>query len=129
VPPISGWVWLRRDDKGRNSLTRPYTGPYRVVCQRGPVISIEKGAGKVNVNFDRLKQAKLKNDIHPPQTNSAPMDNLHYFVDDTTEAQDPAKPGAAQQEEQAKMAAEEPPQDVQQHSRRGRRLNPNPKYT
>jgi cleavage and polyadenylation specificity factor subunit 1 len=55
VKPLTGWVWLRDDRPMRSTLAKPYEGPYKVIEQRGPVVTIRYGSQEYRVNYDRLK--------------------------------------------------------------------------
>jgi cleavage and polyadenylation specificity factor subunit 1 len=56
VPAMSDWVWLRDERPMRPSLAKPYRGPYKVVDQSGPVVTIDINGTSTKVNYDRLKQ-------------------------------------------------------------------------
>jgi cleavage and polyadenylation specificity factor subunit 1 len=55
VPPTTEWIWLK-DETRKSSLNKPYTGPYKVMGQSGPVIKIlGRGGNVIRVNIDRTK--------------------------------------------------------------------------
>lgn len=71
IPPVSDYVWLRDDRPHRSSLATPYQGPYKVLAQNGPVVTIDKDGQEYKVNYDRLKRVvtyKELNevDVHKP---------------------------------------------------------------
>lgn len=70
VSPVSSWVWLKEPPGMQGALHPQYRGPYEVIDQSGPVISLKVHGKITKVNIDRVKPATFgeKDDQSPSCT-------------------------------------------------------------
>jgi cleavage and polyadenylation specificity factor subunit 1 len=69
------WVWLKQPPQQRRSLQPLFAGPYQVIKQDGPVVTVSIQGKPTQVNVDRLKPATLPDDHDTPSHNTQPTND------------------------------------------------------
>jgi cleavage and polyadenylation specificity factor subunit 1 len=72
VPTVTKWVWLKVPPNLKSGLRPPYMGPFQVLQQNGPVVTINKSGKSERVSIDRLKSADVGGLIIPHTTDDNP---------------------------------------------------------
>jgi hypothetical protein len=114
IKSVGPWVWVKQPPNQQKSFDPHFQGPFKVISQKGPVVTVSIQGRHSSINIDRIKQAIFRNsdeDLH--SSNDRPQSPIPQYPNTPI-------PLAAPQVTVSKINPDINSSDSPHHSRYGR---------